>query len=106
MANPGTHRSHRMKGFPPEEDIPSLPPSPHNASSEGTINDPTDFEVGSVSPLDHQLEGVVEILEKGSLFPRNPPLDYPLSPTLVELPTSIRYFDAFAAYHLSPTRQP
>ena len=77
-----------MQGFPPNEDFPPFPPSPNNPSNEETIDKLIHSEVGNVAHTNHQLGGVVNIIENGFLSSLNPPLTGPISPTLVELPSS------------------
>ena len=88
MVNQCPFKSHRMQGLPLKEDLPSLLASPHDPSNKGTIKNPIDSKVGSVSPLDHLLEGVVETLEEGSLPLENPPLTNHIGPMPIELPSS------------------
>ena len=63
MVDQGFFHSHRMQGLPSDEDLNSLPPSPHNLSQEGTLHEHPDLKVGSVTLLDHRVEGEVETLK-------------------------------------------
>lgn len=51
-----------MQGLPPDEELTSLPPSPHYRSQDDRLHEHPDLEVGSVTLSDHRIEGEVETL--------------------------------------------
>ena len=89
-----------MKCLPPNEELNYFLPSLGYLSHEGTIHAHPESEIMSAH-LDHQIEGKVEVIEEGFLSLRNPPLTKPISPPIVEIP-STRCVDHFliTGYHL------
>jgi hypothetical protein len=66
-------RFRRMLGLDPEMGL-SPPSSPNNPLNEGNIRENIASEVENIPPLEIKIEGLVETLDQGFLYPFNPPL--------------------------------
>lgn len=63
VANRGRHHSHKIQGFPLEENEPMPAQFEEDLSTKGIIQDPLYFEVGSVYPPSDQPKIEVETIK-------------------------------------------